>query len=171
MWTAPISKCEPAPINKCETASINKCETAPINKCETASINKCETASINKCETAPINKCEQLQCQQKHQRQHKIWKKENIPERKNFKFSLSKKFTLTFDTQLSFLIYSNLIKFIYVLSDKRLIIYTENHSLTVVSFNIDKREWIRDFKMTDSKIYFTFACCEINDNLVPRALL
>ena len=45
-----------------------------------------------------------------------------------------------------------------------MIIYTEDHSLTVVSFNIWKREWIRDFKMTDSKIYFTFACCEINDN-------
>jgi hypothetical protein len=97
------------------------CATEKPNKSRfkrTASMNECKTASTNACEIAPINKCEPAPMPAKTPTSTQDLKKENIPERKNFKFSLSKKFTLTFDTQLSFLIYSNLIKFIYVLSDK-----------------------------------------------------
>ena len=130
----------------------------------TATPEKQNESRIYQKSQSPINKCEPAPVPAKIPISPQATKKENIPERKIFKFSLSKKFTLTFDTQLSSLIDSDFINFIYVLSDKRLIIYTENHSLMIVSFNIDKKEWISDFKTSDCKLYYTFACCEINDN-------
>ena len=88
-------------------------------------------------------------------------------QRETNKNSVSKGFSLTFDTSLKSLIDGGSITKIYVLSHTRLIIYIENsssllNSISVVSFDNETQKWQIDFeKSVDDKI---IDFCKIDDN-------